>query len=137
MKKTTLYSLYALWVCLYITCVGMGSLTQRTTALSVVLTILSLLFFVPPYLLLWHSFKADDKKTRLIVRTVSLVSLVLTLSLVVINIMAVQAGDTVGQLLNDLLLVVSAPMFCCYIRGVSIFLWACLFVSSFPRIWKK
>ena len=137
MKKTTLYLLYGLWACLYIICVGMGSLTERSTALSVVLTVLSLLFFVPPFLLLWKGYQAKDQKALKTVRIVSLLSLVLTLSLVVLNILTVLSGETVGQLLNDILLVVSAPMFCCYIRGVSIFLWACLFVSSFPRMWKK
>ena len=39
-----------------------------------------------------------------------------------------------GETLNDILILVSAPMFCCYWQGISLFLWACLFVSSFPKI---
>ena len=68
---------------------------------------------------------------------ISLISLGLTLSLIVLNILTVNAGSSVGQTLNDVLLLVSAPMFCCHWQGVSLFLWACLFVSSFPKMWKK
>ena len=137
MKKEKRFWLYALWGALYIACVGMGSLTERTTGLSVVLTVLSIVFFIPGILLLIHGYRLNHTKTLRAVRIISLCSLILTLSLIVLNIVLVQAGDTVGQLLNDILLVVSAPMFCCYIRGISIFLWACLFVSSFPRMWSK
>ena len=78
-----------------------------------------------------------DRKILKTVRIVSLISLLLTLSLIVLNILLVFAGETVGQTLNDILILVSAPMFCCYLRGLSPFLWACLFISSFPRMWKK
>lgn len=137
MKKSKQFTLYALWVCLYIFCVGMGTLTDRSVALSVFLTLLSLAFFIPPIYLLVEGYRANHKKTLVTVRVISLISLFLTLCLIVLNILTVLAGDTVGQLMNDLLLVVSAPMFCCYIRGISVFLWACLFVSSFPKMWKK
>lgn len=137
MKKEKRFWLYALWLALYIFCVGMGSLTERSVGLSVFLNLLSILFFVPGILLLIDGYRHNHRKTLRTVRIISLCSLILTLSLIVLNIVMVQAGDTVGQLLNDLLLVVSAPMFCCYIRGISIFFWACLFVSSFPRMWSK
>lgn len=137
MKKYKNFWLYAVWFCLYVFTVGLGSLAQRSTALSVILTLLSLVFFLPGVLLLVDAYRHNRKKTLRTIRIISLCSLLLTLSLIVLNILTVTAGEQVGQLMNDLLLVVSAPMFCSYIRGVSIFLWACLFVSSFPKMWKK
>ncbi len=125
------------WLCLYVLCVGLGTVTQRGATLEVVLTVLSLLFFVPGIWLLYRSVKTQNKKGLLALRIVSLSSLVLTLSLIVLNIVTVSASEAVGKVLNDLLIVVSAPMYCCYIRGISIFLWACLFVGTFPKIWQN
>lgn len=129
--------LYVFWLCFYILCVGLGTVVQRSTGLHIAFTLLSLIFFLPGILLLWEGIRTDDSKILFRVRIVSLTSLVLTVSLIVLNILTVTAGDAVGQIMHDLLILVSAPMFCCYWRGLSIFLWACLFVSSFPKIWKK
>lgn len=134
MKKPILYML---WVSLYIICVGLGTVTQRSAAIHVFFFILSLLFFVPGIVLLVHGYRHNDTKVLKTVRFVSLASLVLTLCLIVLNILLVRADDSTGQLLNQLLIFVSAPMFCAYWRGVSLFLWACLFVSSFPRLLRK
>ncbi|MBO5078080.1 MAG: hypothetical protein J6B67_00160 [Oscillospiraceae bacterium] len=129
--------LYVFWLCFYILCVGLGTVVQRSAGLHIAFTVLSLLFFLPGILLLWEGIRANDRKMLLRVRIVSLVSLLLTVSLIVLNILTVTAGDAVGQVMHDLLILVSAPMFCCYWRGLSLFLWACLFVGSFPRIWEK
>ena len=130
-------SLYGFWLCFYILCVGLGTVTGRSTGLNIAFTVLSLLFFLPGILLLWEGVRTDNRKMLLRVRLVSGISLILTVSLIVLNILTVTAGAAVGKVLNDLLILVSAPMFCCYFRGLSLFLWACLFVSSFPRIWRK
>lgn len=129
--------LYIFWLCFYILCVGLGTVTGRSTGLNIAFTVLSLLFFLPGILLLWEGVQTDNRKMLLRVRLVSGISLILTVSLIVLNILTVTAGEAVGKVLNDLLILVSAPMFCCYWRGLSLFLWACLFVSSFPRIWRK
>ncbi len=129
--------LYFIWLCLYIICVGMGTIIQRDTLMHIILTVLGLLFFVPAIILLYDGLTAGNKKMLLRIRIVSICSLVLTLSMIVLNIVAVKAGEDVGLVLNDLLILFSAPMFCTYWRGLSIFLWACVFISSFPRMWKK
>ncbi len=128
---------YGIWLCLYILCVGLGTLTQRNAVVSFAMMLIALIFYVPGVYLLWEGIRTKNKNMLLRVRTVSLTSLILTLSLIVLNILLVTAGDNVGKILNDLLILFSAPMFCCYWRGISLFLWACLFVSSFPRMWKK
>ena len=134
MREMKKQILYMLWLSLYILCVGLGTLTDRTTAGSVVLTILAIVFFVPGMLLLIHGYKTGDRKMLVRIRIISILSLGLTLVLIVLNILLVQAGSGVGETLNDILILVSAPMFCCYWQGISLFLWACLFVSSFPKI---
>ncbi len=129
--------LYLIWLCLYILCAGLGMISERNLLGHIILTLLSLIFFIPGILLLYYGIRENDKKNLRAVRIISLSSLVLTLSLIVLNITLVFAGEAVGQTLNDLLILLSAPMFCCYLRGLSPFLWACLFISSFPRMWKK
>ena len=129
--------LYLNWACLYILCVGFGTIAQRNLLGHILLMLLSLAFYIPGILLLYTAYRENNKKMRLRVRIVSLCSLILTLSLIVLNIVCVQASERVGNALNDLLIVFSAPMFCCYWRGIGPFLWACLFVSSFPRMWEK
>lgn len=129
--------LYLNWACLYILCVGFGTIAQRNILGHILLMLLSLAFYIPGIILLYTGFRDNNKKMLLRVRLVSLISLILTLSLIVLNIVLVRSSETVGNALNDLLIVVSAPMFCCYFRGIGPFLWACLFVSSFPRMWKK
>lgn len=112
-------------------------ISQRNLAGNIFLTLLSLIFFIPAIWLLYKGITENKPKILRTVRIVSILSLVLTLSLIVLNIVLVFAGETVGKLLNSLLILVSAPMFCSYLRFISPFLWACLFVSSFPRMWKK
>lgn len=112
-------------------------IAQRDLLGTIILTLISFIFFIPGILLLYKGITEKDRKILKTVRIVSLISLLLTLSLIVLNILLVFAGETVGQTLNDILILVSAPMFCCFLKGLSPFLWACLFISSFPRMWKK
>lgn len=126
-----------IWLGIFILCAGLGTITQRSVFGSVVLTILSLIFFIPPAMLLYQGLATENKKILLRIRIICLVSLSLTLCLIVLHIFTVFAGETIGKLLNDLLIVISAPMFCCAWQWVSLFLWACLFVSSFPKMWQK
>lgn len=125
------------WLGMYILCAGLGTITQRSVFGSVVLTLLSLIFFIPPSILLYHGFTTQNQKLLFRIRIISLISLSLTLCLIVLHILTVFAGETLGKLLNDLLIVISAPMFCCAWQWISLFLWACLFVGSFPKMWKK
>ncbi len=129
--------LYCIWAVLYIICAGLGFITERGVVAHIVLSLFSLGFFVPGVLLLHHGLTTGNRGVLFRVRLVSILSLTATLSLIVISILTVFAGEETGQVINDLLILVSAPMFCSYFRGGSLFLWACLFVSSFPRMWKK
>lgn len=135
--KTKEKILYCIWLGLFILCGGLGTITERNAFGSVILTILSLIFFIPAIILLYDGITRQNRNMLLRVRIIAISSLFLTLALIIINTLAIFSSEAVGQFLNDLLIIVSAPMFCCYWQGVSLFLWACVFVSSFPRMWKK
>lgn len=129
--------LYYIWLGLYALCAGLGFIYERNIFLHIVLNLAAAGFYVPGMILLYRGITAGDNKLLRQIRRISLSSLLLTLLLIVANIAAVYASDTAGQILNALLNLVSVPMYCCYLRGVGLFLWACLFISSFPRLWKK
>lgn len=129
--------LYCVWAAMYIVCVGFGSAETRSPFLILSLGFLALAFFVPGFLLIHQGITTDNKKILRRVRIISIASLSLTLGMIIVNILYTLADEKVGQALHDLLNLVSAPMFCCLWRWTSLFLWACLFISSFPRLWKK
>lgn len=129
--------LYFLWLGLYALCFGLGFIPERNLFAQILLGLLSLVFYIPPILLLHQGVREGDKKLLSQIRKISLASLVLTMLLIVANIASVYASDAAGRILNTLLNLVSVPMFCCYFRGMGLFLWACLFISSFPRLWKN
>lgn len=134
MKKK---SLFIIWICLYALCVAFGFVTQRETALQVLFTILGLGFFVPGFMLLYSGYKHHDEPLLKQLRLISGLSLLLTMLTLIATILCVGAGNTVGVILNIVLNVVSAPMFCIYLQGLAPFLWACLLIASFPKIIKK
>lgn len=129
--------LYCIWAGLFILCAGLGTITQRNTAGALILTFLSLIFFIPPIILLYDGLTTENKKMLLRVRLISLTSLCLTLIMIIATTLTLFASEAVGNVLNDIYIIVSTPMCCCYWQGVSLFLWACVFVSSFPRMWKN
>lgn len=129
--------LYWIWLGLYAICAGLGFLPYRNLFLHILLGLFSLAFYIPGILLLCRGIASGEQMHLHRVRQISLASLVLTLLLIVANILSIHASNTSGWILNTLLNLVSVPMFCCYPRGLGLFLWACLFISSFPRLWKK
>lgn len=129
--------LYLFWLAMYIICVGMGTLAERSTFVHIILMVLAIAFFLPGLLLVIEGIKTGDPKLLLRVRIVCICSLALTLILIIANIASVYAPLTVGNVLNQVLLIVAAPMHCCYYRFISIFLWSCLLMGTMPRLWKS
>ena len=129
--------LYWSWLVLYLLCAGLGFLPQRNAFVHIVLSLFFIGFYIPGIMLLHRGITAGDQKLLRQVRCISLCVLVLTLLMIVVNILAVHAGNTAGVVLNAMLMLVSVPMYCCYWPGIGLFLWACLFIGSFPRLWRK
>ena len=132
MKQKTVYPV---WGIIYILCVLLGFVSQRNTAINVAFAIVSVLFFVPGVVLLVDAYKQADKKALLRLRYISLGSLVLTLVFLMASFASASSGSVVlGNVLHYILAVVSAPMLCSGIWALTIFLWACLFLASFPKV---
>mgnify|MGYP004581084169 FL=1 len=130
MKKNMLYTL---WWAAFAVCAALGFLPEKEGALGIVLKILSLIFFLPPGLLLLQAKRAGDEKTLGILRTVSLTSLGLTLALLIMNILFATGSKALGNVLHGLLTVVSAPMMTMGNWAMSMFLWACLFFAALSK----
>lgn len=124
--------LYAIWLCLYILCVGLGTVGQMEGIGKVFFILTALIFFVPGVMLLIMGIREKNKKTVLRVRMIAVCSLVLTVVLFCVNIVAAAAGR-VSPVLHDLLNLVSAPMFCSQYWVISLFGWASLLSASFMK----
>ena len=124
--------LYAIWLCLYILCVGLGTVDQMEGIGKVFFILTALIFFIPGIILLVMGIREKNKKTVLRVRIIAVCSLVLTVVLFCANIVAAAAGR-VSPVLHDLLNLVSAPMFCSQYWVISLFGWASLLSASFMK----
>ena len=129
--------LYVLWVFFYLICGFLGLIQPEGIMQTAAMVVVSLLFFVPPAVLLARAIRKDDRKTMLRLRMISILSLSLTLFFFVLNILAVGATESTGNALYYILNFVSVPMVCSRFYVLSMFLWACLFIASLPKIWKK
>ena len=122
--------LFALWGGLFILCTRLGFIGKPSAALQILMTLLSVLFFLPPSLLLYRSRMCGDRDTILLVRNLSLASLILTAALIIANFLSALAPAWLGNFLHGMLVVVSVPMVCSGYWTLSLFLWACLMVCS-------
>ena len=127
MKQITLY---ALWAVFFILCAGLGFIPEPEGTLRFVLTFVSLLFFLPPALLLLHAGNQQDADTAKLIRNLAALSLGLTLVLLILNFFTAFASEALGRVLHYVLVIVSSPMICSGHWAMSLFLWACLLVAS-------
>ena len=123
-------SLLAIWGIFYIICAGLGFIPEPEGTVRIFLTAISILFFVPPAILLFDAFSTGDKKTIRLIRLLSALSLALTLVLLTANFLAALGASWLGTLLHILLVIGTAPMLCSNYWVLSLFLWAVLLVAS-------
>ena len=124
--------LYYLWAGLFILTALLGFITEPNGLLKALMVMAAVGFFVPPALLL----KQGDFQDIKLVRNLSLVSLITTTVLLVLNVMSVLASEAVGTGLYALLILLSAPMVCSQYWALSMFLWACLLMVSLKLLKK-
>ena len=124
---------YILWGVMYALCAGLSHISQPGTAQSVALTILSVLFFVPPAILLINALLQKGKKTLLILWRISAISLGLTVAALLANVLSALGSPLLGDVMHEILIFVSVPMVACPYWALSLFLWACLFFATMPR----
>lgn len=130
MKKSTLL---LIWGILYIICAGLGFIPEPQGMVRAMLFLVSLLFFLPPAVLLYRGKTQGDRDAVRLVRWLSATSLGLTLIGLCGNILAALGGAALGSIMHILLGLVSAPMFCSNFWVVSLFLWAVLLITSFKK----
>lgn len=123
--------LYALWGVMYILCVGLGTISSPGEFGSAALIFTAVLFFVPGGLLLWDARKANRRKDILRIRIIALCSLILTVIFLVLTVLSVALFPSAGNIIGEILLLVSAPMACGQNYAISLFLWAVLLFASF------
>lgn len=117
---------YALWAVLFVICACLGFVANATGIGKILLILSSLIFFLPGALLLYWGQRKQ-------VRLISICSLGATLLLLLANILSVLASETVGNVLNTLLVIISSPMYCAQFKALSLFLWACLLMATFLK----
>ena len=122
--------LYALWGALFILCAGLGFIPEPAGALSVLLTGLSILFFLPPAVVVWKGRREKDRQGLMLVRNLSIVSLGLSATLIIANFLVAFRSELLGDILHGVLVVVSSPMICSGHWAMSLFFWACLLIAS-------
>lgn len=126
--------LYAFWVGLFILCACCGFIQEPESTLQLLLSTVSILFFLPPALLLWNSGKQRDLHTLKLIRNLSALSLGLTVVLLILNFLTAMGSEFWGQVLHYILVIVSSPMICSGHWALSLFLWACLLTASVKQI---
>lgn len=125
--------LFSIWGALYALCCGLGAIPQRSVPGQIALTVISIGFFIPGYILLVQGLRSRDIKTLKLLRLISALSLGLTLLALVGNFLSVLGSTLLGDIAYGILLLVSAPMLCCQYWALSLLLWAILLCASFPQ----
>ena len=134
MKKKVLF---ALWGVLFLLTAGLGFIPDPAGVLRSVMTALSLLFFLPPALLLYGAKNQKDRDPVLLVRNLSALSLGMTMAALILNFVLAVSSETLGTVLHYVLVVISAPMICSGYWVLSLFCWACLLMGSLKLLRKK
>ena len=119
-------TMFILWGGLFILCAGLGFTQPVTGVYRGALFILSLLFFLPPGLIL----RRGSNHERKLIRSLSALSLGLTVALLLVSFLTALTSERLGLFLHSILTIVSTPMICSGYWVVSLFLWACLLIVS-------
>lgn len=129
--------LYALWGALYALCAGLGFVAAPGEGLQVLMTVLSVLLFVPPFALNYRAARRKDRQTLILVRNLALAWLVMATVLLVTSFLTAFASETLGNILHSLLTIVASPLVACGSWVLAIFLWACVFFDALSKLDQK
>lgn len=127
MKQSTLFSL---WGILFVICAALGFVPQPEGVWQTLLTAFSLVFFLPPALLLYRAAKTGRRGTVRAVRDLAILSLVVTTLVLLANFLSLHGSEFTGVFLHALLVIVSAPMICSGHWVLPLFCWACLLFAG-------
>ena len=134
MKKLSYPVLYTLWASMFLLTAVLGLLFPEETGLGRwVLAAVSVIFFVPPWVILNRAKGEQNTHHIRLIRYICLASIVLTAVLLVLNLRSAGLSAGLGLALNAALAVVSAPMLCSNLFVLPIFLWGCLIADTFRK----
>ena len=125
--------LFILWAGLWALCSALGFAANPGPAAGILMTMLSIVFFLPPLLLI----RSGKRSAVELIRNLSLIWLVLTVLLIIGNIASVNDSVLVGNILHCLLVVISSPMVCGRYWVIALFGWAYLLFDSMNQLKKK
>ena len=129
--------LYAVWGGLFILCAALGFIPEPSGAARGLLTALSVVFFLPPFLLLRKARQEGNRTAAALVRNLSAASLGLTLLVLVVSVLTAAGPELLGNVLHGMLVIISSPMVCSGYWVLSLFLWACVLMVSLGQTRKK
>ncbi len=118
--------LFALWGGFYVLCAAIGFLPTADGVPGILRTLLAILFFLPPLLLI----RTGEIQTLRLIRNLSAIWLVLTTALIIGNFLTVGASLRLGNMLFALLAIISSPMICGQIWVISLFGWSYLMFAA-------
>ena len=129
--------LFTLWGGMFILCALLGFIPEPQGFARFLLTLLSVLFFLPGIVLLVRAKQRKDFVTQKLIRNLSLASLALTLVMIIANFLSILASPALGDALYAGLVILSSPMVCSGYWVLSLFLWACLLIASLKILFRK
>ena len=120
-------NLWLTWLYLFALCSVLGFINSPPEFLKALFAMVGIGFFVPPVLLLMKK----EKKTIRAIRLLSIGSLVLTMVVFILNMASINMNAVWGNILDIIYRIVSTPMYCCQLKLLGLFGWACLMSASF------
>ena len=130
-------TLVILWAAAYCLCAALSFFPSPAGAQYGALVVLALLFFLPGWMLLHRAIQAGDRAACRRIRLLSACSLGLTVLAIIGNFLTYSASETAGMVMHVLLVLVSVPMVCGQVWVMSLFLWACLLLTSHRYLRQK
>ena len=130
MKKRLLW---ISWLLAYGVCAGLSHITRPEGNQLWTIPLFGALFFVPPVLLLIDAMRKNEEKLLRTLRWLSGLSVGLTVVAFLVNLLSVFGGETLGIVLNEVLIFVSVPLFCFGNLYASTFCWCCIFFTTLLR----
>ena len=128
---------YIAWGVLYALCTGLSCIPEPEGVTAGLAVTAALLFFVPPTMLLYRAIPREQWGTVRLIRILSILSLLLTFVVLILNLLSVGLPDSLGLVLHGVLVLVSVPMVCMQSWIVSLFLWAVLLMVTLKYRKKK
>lgn len=126
-------TLFLIWAILFALCAALGFIPEPSGFFAYLMTVLSVLFFVPPAVLLRQAKKNGDTAIVKLLRNLSALSLLLTLVLLIANFLTALSSEFLGNVLHYILTIVSTPMMASRYWVLSLFLWSCLLMYSLKK----